>query len=112
MANTRTQEEGGRPVRVQAYIYDSNGNLLSQTDPVQVPAGQFRTLRFNRDDLPVAGEEGTGRLQVRSGIQVALMDGSVRPVKLAVSTELVDNRTGATIGYANSEYILDAYYRY
>ena len=44
----------------------------------------------------MAGEEGTGLLQVRGGIQVALMDGSVRPVRLSVSMERVDNRTGGT----------------
>jgi hypothetical protein len=98
VANTPTQEEGGGPVRVQAYIYDSFGKLLSRTDPVEVPEGQFRTLRFNRDELPLAGEPDTGRVQVRAVIQVAFMDGSVRPFRLPVSIELVDNRTGATIG--------------
>jgi hypothetical protein len=64
------------------------------SEPVRV----FHTIDFNRDDLRVAGEEGTGRLQVRAGIQVLLMDGSVRPVKLSVSMELVDIRTGNTKG--------------
>lgn len=91
-----SNEEGSQPVRVQAYIYDSYGNLLTRSDPVELRPGQFHTFDFNRDDLRVAGEEGTGRLQVRAGIQVALMDGSVRPVKLSVSMERVDNRTGGT----------------
>ena len=63
-----------------AYIYDSNGNLLSRTDPAEVPAGQFRPLRFNRDDLPVAGEEGTGRLQVRGRYPVWIMDTRCAPL--------------------------------
>ena len=98
VAYPSTTEEGSQPVQVQAYIYDSLGRLVSQTDPVEVRPGQFRTFDFNRDDLPLAGEEGTGRLQVRAGIQVALMDGSVRHVKLPVSMEVMDNRTGATKG--------------
>ena len=89
-------EEGSQPVRVQPYIYDSYGNLLSKPDPVELRPGQGHTFEFNRDDLRVAGEEGTGRLQVRSGIQVVLMDGSVRHVKLVVSEEVVNNRTGGT----------------
>jgi hypothetical protein len=96
VANPRTQEEGTEPVQVQAYIYDSLGRLVSQTDPVEVRPDQFRSLDFKRDDMRVAGEEGTGRVQVRAVIQVVLMDGSVRPVNLSVSMEVMDNRTGGT----------------
>ena len=99
VAYPSTTEEGTEPVRVQAYIYDSLGRLVSQTDPVEVRPGQFRTFDFNRDDLPLAGEEGTGRLQLRGVIQVAFMDGSVRHVKLPVSMEVMDNRTGQTISF-------------
>ena len=98
VAYPSTTEEGTEPVRVQAYIYDSTGRLLSQTDPVELLPGQFRYFDINRDDLPLAGEEGTGRLQARGVIQVAFMDGSVRNVKLPVSMEVMDNRTGATKG--------------
>ena len=80
------------------YVYDSYGNLLKQTDPVVLRPGDFHALDIYRDDLLVPGEERTGRLQVREGVQVALMDGSVRPVKLSVSMEVVDNRTGSTSG--------------
>ena len=80
------------------YVYDSYGNLLRQTDPVVLRPGDLHVLDIDRDDLPAPGEERTGRLQVREGIQVALMDGSVRPVKLSVSMEVVNNRTGSTSG--------------
>ena len=91
-------EEGSQPVRVQAYIYDATGRLLTQTDPVELLPGESYTANINRDDLHVAGEEKTGRLQVRAGIQAVLMDGSVRPFKLSVSMEVVENRTGVTKG--------------
>jgi len=89
-------EEGSQPVLVRAYVYDSYGNLLTQTDPVKLLPGQFHTFDLNRDDLRVKGEEGTGRVQVRAGVQVALMDGSVRHVNLPVSIELMENRTGSS----------------
>jgi hypothetical protein len=92
------KEEGDQPVSVTAYVYDSYGNLLKQTDPVVLRPGDFHALNIYRDDLPVPGEQMTGRLQVREGIQAALMDGSVRPVKLVVSMEVVNNRTGSTSG--------------
>ena len=101
VANTRTQEEGGGPVRVQAYIYDSYGNLLSQTDPVEVPPRQVRTIRFNRDDLRVAGELGTGRVQVQTDFQFqADANQSFSPEDLSFTMELVNNSTGATAGTA------------
>lgn len=90
-------EEGSKPVRVTTYIYDSYGNTVSQTDPVDLQPGEGHTFNLNRDDLPLAGDEKTGRLQVRAGVQVLLMDGSVRPVKLHMSMEVV-NRTGTTVG--------------
>ena len=91
-------EEGSEPVRVLAYIYDAPGRLISQTQPVELKPGESYTAIINRDDLRVAGDDATGRLEVRAGIQVVLLDGSVRPVKLAVSMERVDNRTGSSSG--------------
>jgi len=91
-------EEGSQPVRVQAYVYDSYGNLLRQTDPVVLRPGEFQAFDINRDELRVPGENGKGLLQVRGGIQVALLDGSVRTVKLPVSLEIINNSTGSTSG--------------
>jgi len=91
-------EEGSQPVRVTTYIYDSSGRLLSQTDPIVLRPGQHHTLNINRDDLLVAGEEGTGLLQVSAGIQVAFSDASVRTIRLSISREVVNNRTGSSSG--------------
>jgi len=96
--SSNPNEEGSQPVRVQAYIYDATGRLLTQTDPVELWPGQFYTANINRDDLRVAGEDGTGILQVRADVQAVSTDGSVRPVKLSVSLEVVDTRTGSTTG--------------
>ena len=91
-------EEGGAPVRAQAYIYDATGRLIQRTAEVELRPDQSYTFAFNREDLPLAGEEVTGRLQVRAVVQIAFMDGSVRTIKLPVWVELVNNRTGATVG--------------
>jgi hypothetical protein len=91
-------EEGGTPVRAQAYIYDGIGRLTARTAEVDLRPGQSYTFAFNHEDLPLAGEEGTGRKQVRAVVQVAFMDGSVRPFKLPVWVEIVNNRTGSSSG--------------
>jgi len=90
-------EEGSETVRVGTYTYDSLGRLTSQSPPVVLRPGEGCTFDVNYEDLRVAADE-TGRVQVRSGIQVALMDGSVRYVKLHASMELVANGTGSTVG--------------
>ena len=92
------KEEGDQPVSVQAYIYDSYGNLLKQTDPVVLRPGDFQVLDIYRNDLPAPGEDRTGRLQVREGVRVVSLDGSRPPVKLTISKEVVNNRTGSTSG--------------
>ena len=89
-------EEGDQPVSVQAYIYDSYGNLLTQTDPVVLLPGDSHVFDIDRDNLRVPGDEKSGRLQVRGGIQAALVDGSVRTVKLSVGMEVVNNRSGSS----------------
>lgn len=91
-------EEGSQTVRVTTYTYDSIGRLARQSDPVELRPGECHTFDVNYDDLRMTGEDGTGIVQVRSGIQVALMDGSVRYVKLLGSMELVATGTGSTVG--------------
>ncbi len=91
-------EEGAQPVRVTSYVYDSYGNLLKQTDPVVLRPGDSHVFDINRDDLRVPGEERTGRLQMRTGIQVVSMDGTVRTVKLSVGMEVMNNHTGSSSG--------------
>ena len=91
-------DPGSQPVRVRAYIYDAAGRLLTQTDPVELRSGQAHTVEIKRDDLRVAGEEVMKRLQVRTGFQVAVMDGSLRNVNIPVWLELVDTATGTTQG--------------
>ena len=91
-------EEGSQTAHVTTYTYDSYGNLMRQTDPVELRPGDSYSFKINRDDLRVAGEKGTGLLQLSTSIHAALMDGSVRPVKLHVSMERVGTRTGSTSG--------------
>lgn len=104
--NLSTEEEGSQPVRVEASVYDSLGNLLSRTDPVPVPAGHVRAFDFKREDLLAVGEPNTARLQMRAVIKVSFSDGSVRhlPEQFPISMELMESRTGATVIVSKGEY--------
>lgn len=100
VVNPNAPERGGEPVRAQTCIYDSTGRLIAKTEETSIPAGQFRSFDFNRDDLPLSGEAGTGRLQLRGVVQVSFSDGSVRTLSKSfpVSMEVIDNRSGSTNG--------------
>jgi hypothetical protein len=78
------------------YTYDALGRLASQTTPVKLEPGESHTFDVNYDDLQVKGEEGSGRKQLSGVVQFALMDGSVRPVKIHIWREVVNNRTGSS----------------
>ena len=98
VAYPSTTEESTAPVRAQVTLYDARGNEVARSREVEVLPRQFGIFDFDRDDLPLAGEPGTGRLEVRAGIQVIFMDGSVRHVKLPVTREVWDTRTGSNSG--------------
>lgn len=90
--------EEREPVSVTSYTYDALGNVTSQTSPVTLEPGECHTFDVNYDDLPVKGEEGSGRVQLSGVVQFGLMDGSVRPVKVHVWREVVNSQTGSTTG--------------
>lgn len=90
--------EESEPVTMTSYTYDGLGRLTSQTTPVRVEPGECHTFDVNYDDLRVKGEEGSGRKQLSGVVQFVLGDGSVRPVKVHVWREVVNNQTGSTTG--------------
>ena len=62
--------KGGRlHMRVAPLIFDHDGNLLAEADEIAVEPGESHSFDFNRDDFSLAGDSGTGRLQVRGEIR-------------------------------------------
>jgi YD repeat-containing protein len=90
--------EETEPVTATGYTYDSLGTLTSQTAPVRLGPGETHTFDVNYDDLRVKVEDGSGRKQMSGVVQFALMDGSVRPVKVHIWREVVNDRTGSSAG--------------
>jgi hypothetical protein len=84
------------PGCIRSQPADRGFRVMDGCREVEVPARQFRIFDFNRDNLPLADEPNTGRLQLRAVIQVVSMDGSERPVKLSVSREVMNNRDGVS----------------
>ena len=64
--NPGAGEGRGESIRMQMKLYDAHGNVIAESAQVVIPPGGFRSVDFRRDDLPLAGEAGTGLLQVRT----------------------------------------------
>jgi len=95
------------PVEVSARVllYDANGVVIAQTEARTVPIDSMRSFDFNREAIPLPGEPGTGRLQVRAVLKVRCTNVNRREAKtivakaaklLPASMELFDNTTGQT----------------
>ena len=92
--NLNAPDQGSRPARAQVLLYDAQGNLLARSQEVELSPRQFRSFDFNRDDLLVAGEPGTGRLQVRTVPLWGLR--SRHRISVSVSLETLENSTGGS----------------
>jgi hypothetical protein len=61
--------------------------------------GEFYAFDFNGEEArPPGARNAIMFVQTSAGIPLALMEGSVRPVKLSVSMEVMNNRSGSTSG--------------
>ncbi len=96
-----------KPVGGRVKLFDSRGNLIAQSPDLVIPPGEFRPIEFNRYALPLPGEPGTGRLQVRVRLEVATADPfsfTTDPKatgQLAASYELIDNTGKTTASWNN-----------
>lgn len=87
-------------VLVQVALRDARGNLIAHSQELALPPGEFRSIDFNRDSLHLAGEPGTGRVQVRAEVRyrfLSIVDRTqILPGNFPAALELVDNSNGST----------------
>jgi hypothetical protein len=95
--NLSKPDESGEPISFQVRIYDKNGEVSAVSPEVEIPPGEFRTVRFNYGDLPIAEEAGTRRKQVRT-VPLCGLRSRDRLVPVAVSLEIVNAADGRTAG--------------
>lgn len=82
--NPESTGERGEPIRMQMKLFDAQGNVIAASPEVMIPPGEFRFVDFKRDDLPIAGDPGTGLLQVRT----QPLWGVRSRIRIAVTTSL------------------------
>jgi hypothetical protein len=88
--------EVGEPISMQMRLYNEHGRVIANSAEVAIPPGEFRTISFKRDELPLAGEPGTGILQVRTA-PLWHFTSSI-PVKVTTSLEVMPAPGGTTSG--------------
>jgi prepilin-type processing-associated H-X9-DG protein len=85
----------GEPVRAQTKMYHAGGVQVCLADG-SVRAGAFYSFDFKRSDIPLAGEEGTGRIQLRGSIRLTFSD-AIHPVVVSMETISISDGTSNTI---------------
>lgn len=93
-----SETEAGKPnepLSLQLKLYDAHGSLVATSPKIVIPPGEFRWVEFDRDTLPISGEPGSTRAQVRT----QPLWGVRANVRLKVSTSLeIRGNTSATSG--------------
>jgi hypothetical protein len=81
--------------RVRIFLLDASGERIADSGPMVWPPGPTRTFDVERARLDLAGEDGTGRLQVRVVVVVSNPSG-FPPGPTRPGVEVIATRTGRT----------------
>jgi hypothetical protein len=88
-----SEAQGGHAV-VYIKVFDGIGNQIAQSPELVIQPGKSCSVAFNRNALPILGEPGTNRAQVR--IKPFFTFDSERRSPVVGSFEIVDASTGRT----------------
>ena len=88
------------PLRIRVRLLADDGSVIAQSETAIEP-GDFRSLDFDRNQINLPGEPGTGRLQVRPDATVQVRRRNLvttQSIDLSFDStvEVIDNATGRT----------------
>lgn len=106
------ETESGRrneTISVRFMLFIEDGTPIASSTQIEIPPGEFRSIDFRRDELPIAGEPNTSFV-FRT---MPLWGPRARSrATLTTSLEIVDTGTGRTVQVNHSEFsvvkLLDA----
>lgn len=93
----------GEPVRAQARLHHSGGILVALGDG-SVRSGAFHSFDFKRNDIPLPGELGTGRLQLRASLYLPMTELRITD-RFVVSMETISISDGTS----NTVFVSEVY---
>jgi hypothetical protein len=85
----------GEPVRAQAGIHHAGGVQVCLADG-SVRAGAFHTFEFKRSEIPLAGEGGTGRIQLYGSVRLSFSE-TIYPVVASMEVVEIQDGTSNTV---------------
>jgi hypothetical protein len=91
-----TANSPGSTVTWTYKVTNTGGVPLYESERIPVPSGEFRSSDISYSGLEVAGEPGTGRVQLMVKLVVELPTG-IDPSHAIGSLELIDEETGGTV---------------
>ena len=99
--NSTFQDGSVRFLRARLQLLNTEGEMIAESDEIRVEPGKIRFWDVSRDQIREEGDSGTGRIQVRARVLVAisLFDVSRSGPPLAVTSEVIDSSTGRTVLY-------------
>src|SRR5215470_12738226 len=84
----------GTPVRAQAYAHSGGANILLGDGSVRfITEGGFQSFDFRRSDILLAGEVGTGRIQLRGSVRLTFSE-ATNP--FVASMEIIEVKDGTS----------------
>src|SRR5262245_55853566 len=95
-----------RPINARIQLLDTEGRVIAQSDEIKVEPGQIRFWDAHRNQIPVSGEPGTGRLQVRARMLVTTLSTDFDTESLMPTIEIIDDITGRTLHNAGKRFLI------
>jgi Ca2+-binding RTX toxin-like protein len=90
----------GTPVRAQAVVHHTGGMMVGLGDGSVrfIQAGVSSSFSFKRNDIPLAGEERTGRLQLRASLRIGVDDpATIERFAVSMETLSISDGTSNTV---------------
>jgi hypothetical protein len=94
------------PINARIQLLDTEGGVIAQSDEIKVEPGQIRFWDAPRNQIPVSGEPGTRRLQVRARMVVTTSATDFDPESVMPAIEIIDANTGRTLHTAGKRFLI------
>jgi len=94
------------PINARIQLLDTEGKVIAQSDEIKEEPDQIRFWDAPRNQIPVSGEPGTRRLQVRARVVITTSATDFDPESVMPTIEIIDGITGRTLHNAGKRFLI------